>query len=107
MAQYKFKQAYNLTESPIVGGALIKAFSAGDVVEGTPRVQQLAQWGAPNVNWVDTQWGSIPTTFLEPVSNILSNIPAPVKGLLGLGAIFILLKFLKDALKVVMQLEED
>lgn len=98
MAQYKFKQAYNLTESPMLGGALIKAFAAGEVVEGTPRVQQLAQWGAPNVNWVDTQWGSIPATFLEPVSNISSsidNIPAPVKGLLGLAAIFIFLKVVK------------
>jgi hypothetical protein len=90
MEKYKFKQAYNLTKSPMLGGTLIKAFSEGEIVKGTPRVQQLAQWGAPDVNWVDTQWGSIPVTFLEPVSN--SHKEAATWAL-GFSALLVFLKW--------------
>lgn len=88
----------------MLGGQLIAHFNAGDVIEGTFRVQQLQQWGAPNVNWVDTAinggtW-AIPANVLTQVSASnsipdINNIPAPVKGLLGLAAIFIFLKVVK------------
>lgn len=85
----------------MLGGQLIAHFNAGDVIEGTFRVQQLQQWGAPNVNWVDTviaggTW-AIPANVLQQVTiaNSVNNIPAPVKGLLGLAALFVILKIAK------------
>lgn len=101
MAQYKFLQAYDVMESPMLGGALIAHFNAGDVIEGTFRVQQLAQWGSPNVNWVDTVIGggtrAIPANVLQQVgiANSVNNIPTPVKAVLGLAAVFIFLKVVK------------
>lgn len=101
MAQYKFLSAYNATESPMTGGQLIKAFSAGEVIEGTFRTQQLTQWGMSNVNWVDTvisgRTVAIPANILQQVSiaSSIGNIPAPVKGLFGLAAILIFLKVVK------------
>ena len=108
MARYKFLQSYDVMKPEMLGGGLIKHFNAGDVIDGTFRVQQLEQWGAQNVNWVDTsingQVLAIPATFLQQISASnsspsTSEIPTPVKvigGVLaGVALLFILPKLFK------------
>ena len=112
MAQYRFIQPYELRQQYGDGsiGILIKAFSVGDIIDGTFGVNTA--WDGQRVPYVESVYDGrvfrISPTYvvnLTPGTSAdlpgfpnfpnVGGIPTPVKAFLGLAAIFCILKVAK------------